>query len=420
MRSNSTPDHFELGGYLPFPHFLASAAGWAHKHSASQIILRDSIARRESYQTYLDYVHVLNPDYIFIETATPSWAHDAHITKLLYEACSSARIVICGTVTSTRSADILEHCPNVVACIQGEYEKASVKVINGATGIIPRDLLTKEEMADQPYPLQDEVAALHYWDACPQGQRYPQAQIWSSRGCPFRCCFCSWPAVMTGNDPDGTGKRSVRFYPPEYMERYIRHLIARYGYKCIYFDDDTFNLSDKHVEGMCAVMKRIGLPWSAMCRADTIKLENWQLMKDAGCFGVKVGMESGSQSVLDGIVNKRLNLQDVETRILPAIVATGMTVHTTWTVGLPGESDAQRQETVDMITRLYDQHLHHTHQLSGTSEIEGTPLNTLMNVPRGTVLKAYPLATPDGYTRTGDGQAKIEQMQREAMIPRLR
>jgi len=85
------------------------------------------------------------------------------------------------------------------------------------------------------------------------------------------------------------------------------------------------------------VMRRVGVPWSAMCRADTIRPELWQEMKDSGCFGVKIGFESGNQYVIDNIVNKRLNLEGARETV--AIVKrTGMSVHGTFTYGLPGET----------------------------------------------------------------------------------
>ena len=42
-----------------------------------------------------------------------------------------------------------------------------------------------------------------------------------------------------------------------------------------------------------------------MCRADTIRMDLWKEMRDSGCFGVKLGFESGNQLVVDTIVNKR-------------------------------------------------------------------------------------------------------------------
>ena len=195
------------------------------------------------------------------------------------------------------------------------------------------------------------------------------------------------------------------------MEAMIRaRLDKNPSIKSIYDDSDTFNLIEKHTLAMCAVYKRIGLPWTAMCRADTIELSTWNIMKDAGCVGVKIGMESGSQRVIDQIVNKHLDLADVEARILPHLKSIGLTVHTTWTVGLPGESYQEAQQTLDTIKRLYDKGLHSTHQLSGTATIEGTPLDTMLH--QDAPLKAYPGMIKEGFTITGDGQAKIEHMAR--------
>lgn len=217
------------------------------------------------------------------------------------------------------------------------------------------------------------------------------------------CCFCVFPAVMTGNDPDGTKTRKVRFYSPAYMEDYLSRQVAEFGFKSIYMDDDTFNLSDRHTIGMCEVMKRIGLPWSAMCRADTIKPETWGLMKESGCFGVKVGVESGNQQVLDTIVNKRLDLDDVRSTVT-LLKKLGMSVHGTFTFGLPGETREQMQDTKRFIASLPLDSL----QESGTACIEGTPLHTLEKVGK---LKAYPGAEiNDDYRRESDGAQKIARM----------
>jgi radical SAM superfamily enzyme YgiQ (UPF0313 family) len=216
---------------------------------------------------------------------------------------------------------------------------------------------------------------------------------------------------MTGNDPDGTGPRKVRFYSPEQVKAHILDrlelsLLAGRPIKSIYIDDDTFNLSEKHTLAICDVMREIGLPWSAMCRADTISLE------DAGCFGVKVGVESGSQEVVTNIVRKQLDLDELERVILPHLKRIGLAVHTTWTVGLPGETEEQRQQTLAMIARLTAAGLHSTHQLSGTAEIEGTPLATLRS--RGH-LDAYAAAVAPTGAVQADGVLKLQQMQRPAL-----
>ena len=185
-------------------------------------------------------------------------------------------------------------------------------------------------MNEAPFPYFDVTCATRYWDGLPVGQQHPQAQVWSSRGCPFKCIFCVWPATMAGDDPDGAGRRTVRRYSAEYVEAFLLDLKRRFQLKCVYFDDDTFNLGDCHVMAICEVMTRIGLPWSAMCRTDTIKRETWKVMKESGCFGVKLGFESGNQWVVDNIVRKNLDLDQARDTVLE-LKQLGMSVHGTFT-----------------------------------------------------------------------------------------
>jgi hypothetical protein len=411
------PDNFRFGGYLPTPFFLQYAASYTQREFPdAEVRLRDSIARGESYSGFMAWVTKWQPDWIVIETATPSWDHDERVIRLLAHELPDAKVILCGPMDAAKCGKVQHDNRNVFGVVQGEPDKQIAKVIRYGkhAGNIPHDLLTLAEMNAAPLPMWDDACATHYWDGCPIGHKPPQLQIWTSRGCPFRCCFCVWPATMTGNDPDGTKPRSVRCYSPEYMERLINERI-KWGhdhgtpYRSIYLDDDTANLVDKHTITMCAVMRKTGLPWSAMCRADTSSPEVWQLMKDSGCFGVKIGFESGSQEVIDRIVNKKLNLAKARETAIWLRKTVGMSVHGTFTVGLPGETDEQKAATLAFIGQLYRDGGLDTHQLSGTATIEGTPLAA---IAAGAHLAKYPGATTAGFKVTGDGQRKIEDMTR--------
>lgn len=383
------PDNFRFGSYLPYPFFLGYAATYVARKTGAKVVFRDSIALRESYQMFQIFLAIEVPDFIVIESASPSWPHDIGLIRRLAIAFPSTKVIVTGPITSQASKMLDEP---VHAWVQGEYEKGVVRVLAGESGIIPHDLLTREEMNAAPFPYYDSTIAHRYWDENPKGQAAPQAQVWSSRGCPFKCSFCVWPATMTGNDPDGTKPRSVRHYTPDYMEAFLSELVGKYRYRTIYFDDDTFNLGDKHVERMCGVMRKIGVPWSAMCRADTSRMELWQEMKDSGCFGVKIGFESGNQWVVDNLVKKKLDLGYARAAT-EEIKRVGLTVHGTFTFGLPGETAEQMQDTKRFIASLGLD----THQESGCAEIEGTPLHSQH-------------ATDDGYIREADGRVKLDRM----------
>ena len=238
--------------------------------------------------------------------------------------------------------------------------------------------------------------------------------MWASRGCVFKCQFCAWPAGMTNDDPDGTHKRIMRFYSEEYIEGYIRERVRVMGpIGTVYFDGDSENMGDRQTKAIAAAMSRVGIPFSMMCRADTCSEEAWRALKEAGCFGVKIGFESGSQRVIDQVVNKRLNLRKAaETaRWLRSI---GIAVHGTFMIGLPGEKPEEAEETKAFIEMLYRTGGLDTHQLSGTATLSGTPL---ANLKVGETNKVYPgMIKDETWTDSPDGQRKIEKITRELVV----
>src|SRR5882672_5549504 len=71
--SASLPDSFVFGQYVPYPFFMGYAASYVAKHTGAEVTLRDSVALHESYATYWQCLKLAQPDFIFIESATPSW-----------------------------------------------------------------------------------------------------------------------------------------------------------------------------------------------------------------------------------------------------------------------------------------------------------------------------------------------------------
>jgi radical SAM superfamily enzyme YgiQ (UPF0313 family) len=408
-----SPDQYRHGAYLPFPFFMASAAGYVKHHGEAlsepfTAIFRDSVARGESYTTFVSEMARIQPYGLVIETGAAAWEHDKGLIAWIKGQLPGIRVAVAGPTAA--SAAKTTPVGLVDAFLIGEYEKTSLRFANGEGGILGFDLLSRQELNEVPFPLFDDQAWTHYWDACPKGQRAPHLQMFTSRGCFYKCCFCAWPGTMTSDDPDGSKPRSVRFYSPQWIEKFITQFRDDHmGVQCVYFDDDTFNLSDKHVLDVCGVMKRIGLPWSAMCRADTSKPDTWQTMKDSGCFGVKLGFESGVQRVIDQIVNKGLDLKKARETAIWLRKEVGMTVHGTFTIGLPGETKEESEQTIQFIRDLYADGGLDTHQLSGTAMIENTPL---AQIAEGKELTAYPGAKADkNFITDRDGVRKLEALQ---------
>lgn len=427
MESHFAPDHFQFGGYVPFPVFLSSAAGWLEAVCEGdrvsglgirdvEVHVRDSVARGESYASCGKYLDELKPDWIVCETATSAWQHDKRILRHIHQLLPEARIILCGTIASGAEAGEAAALEGVAAVVKGEYEKGVARVILGeARGLVQHDFLSKEEMNGPNGRFKwDEGCARNYFDSNPKGQRPVQLQMWASRGCVYRCNFCSWPASMTNNDPDGAGKRSMRYYGASWIENYIRERQRIMGpIGCVYFDDDTGNMWDKHTNEICDVMKRLGIPWAMMCRADRSSGATWQRMKDSGCFGVKIGFESGSQRVVDDIVGKKLDLKEAfQTAVWLRKI--GLTVHGTFMLGLPGELPEEAEMTKKYIEDLYRAGGLDTHQLSGTATISGTPLANLKN---GEHNAKYPgMFKDEKWVESLDGQKRIEAITRAIQL----
>lgn len=404
--TNSRPDRWVPMEYMPAPLFMQFAASYVKKHCPGSIVhFRDSIALRESYESFYRALGVDQYGYVFIESATPSWEHDAGVIREMKRRSPRIKIVVTGPI-ATLGEKLLTENP-LHAVIKGEYEKGSVRVVNGECGVLEHDLLTEAEMNEQPFPAMSADYLPRYWDACPKGQEYPHYQVWSSRGCPFVCAFCSWPAVMTGNDPKGDGGRKIRFYHRDYMLAWFTEWKERFpAGRSFYLDGDTENLGDKHTLEICEVMRKIAMPWTAMTRIDTVKRETWREMRDAGCRGVKVGIESGVQRVIDEVIHKQLDLAKAKETIR-YLKQIGLAVHVTLSYGHPGET---REEM--MQTRAYLEDLKRigvdTWQESGVAHLEGTPLDM---ISQGETLKRFPGAKMDGdYIKDHDGAKKFARL----------
>jgi len=392
-----------LGQYVPAPIFLQSAAAWVQRAiPAANVILRDSIARYESYDEFDAWWQKTAPDAVIIETGSAALEHDLRYVKAMKASNAKVRIAVAGPPARELSHR-KEWVDAVDAFLLGEYEKPATRFANGERGVLDFDFVSKAELATAPLMMMDEDAWFVYADANPKGASWPELQMWASRGCNYRCSFCSFPATMTNDDPYGENPRKIRFISPEWVEKFILHRMAlavKAGVplKSIRFDDDTANSWDKHTLAICAVMRKIGLPWSMMCRADTSSRAVWQEMKDSGCFGVKIGFESGSDRIVNQVVGKNLDLKEAEEtcRFLRRI---GMEVHTTWQINAPTETPEERQSTMDIIQRFYDQDIHSSHQLSGMATLDGTPL-----------ANAHPENTDPNFRVDPDGAHKVEGM----------
>lgn len=209
-----------------------------------------------------------------------------------------------------------------------------------------------------PSPARDLIDMEPYRAAWINAHGYFSANMVSSRGCPYSCNWCAKP--ISGNRYH---LRSAAAVAEEMM-----HLKVSAGVRHIWFGDDVFALDRHWVQRFAAeVTKRdAAVPFKIQSRADLMSKEVVQHLKAAGCAEVWMGVESGSQAVLNAM-DKGLRLRSVNVARL-RLKEAGIRACYFLQFGYPGETWEQLQETIAFVreTRPDDVGISFSYPLPGT------------------------------------------------------
>lgn len=162
-----------------------------------------------------------------------------------------------------------------------------------------------------------------------------------SRGCPYNCSFCYAPAyrhLLRLNPAAFFRYRAVRSAVEE--ARLARTLFP--GICSIKFDDDTFNLlPDSWLEEFAEYYPlKVGLPFNCLIRIDLVTERNTALLKEAGCTAIRFGLESGEDSIRNGLYCKQLSEESIRSgvQLLQRVGVTPVAINV---VGAPFETIEQ-------------------------------------------------------------------------------
>ena len=168
----------------------------------------------------------------------------------------------------------------------------------------------------------------------------------SSAGCHFRCAFCADPFVY---------QRKFSAIEPERMANELERHHKKYRFVDINFQDETFFTYRKRVIGIANqfIEKRINTSWAATMRADQghrLSEEDFKLLKQSGLRRVLVGVESGSQEMLNWLA-KDITIEQVN-ECAERCKRHGIHVHFPFIVGFPGETDKSVLDSLNMARKL--------------------------------------------------------------------
>ena len=192
-----------------------------------------------------------------------------------------------------------------------------------------------------PFPARDLLPNGRYIEFGRKSYGYAITTVMSTRGCRFRCEFCS--NAVFGD--------SYRERSPQNVIDEIEEVLAL-GYDRISFADDVFTLNRRRVLEICEEIGRRGLrfSWECLGRVDAFDPETAQAMKAAGCFRVFFGIESGNDRILR-LMDKRITTAQAAGVVLAAH-QTGLEVGAFFIVCYPGETDDTVLDTLRFATSL--------------------------------------------------------------------
>lgn len=176
-------------------------------------------------------------------------------------------------------------------------------------------------------------------------KRSPCAPIFTSRGCPFSCTFCSSYSM------NGRGFREKNL---DTVIKELKYLKQRFGIREFHIWDENFTLKKERAIDFCdrLIKEKLDLIWNCPngIRIDTLDDELLKKMKQAGCYAMSLPIEFGTQRMLD-IVNKGTNLKKM-LEIVPLVEKNGIKATCFFIIGHPEEKEADIKETIRLSKTL--------------------------------------------------------------------
>jgi len=174
--------------------------------------------------------------------------------------------------------------------------------------------------------------------------------LMAGRGCPYECSYCCNPGLKRTYRGLGayTRNRSAANVMAE-----VRELATRYRVKTLNFQDDVFTLDHEWTQEFCRAYRgSFTLPFWINTRVERIRDEEVVgSLAEAGCRGVRIGLESGNEGLRRDILKRKMSNEDI-VRVFRLAQKHGLATYTCNMIGIPGETPAMMQETIDFNRRL--------------------------------------------------------------------
>ena len=285
------------------------------KKRGYRVTVIDLAVERYTIVKLAQYLTQLNPDIVVLELQTPTMSIAEKILSSL--KMIRPQVVVFGQHASVFYQEIIQS-EKIHFCIVGSAEFVIEPLISrilhekkDISSAWPVDNAAKIIRAPEPRDSKD-VDVLPFIDVSLlkidryHELKYPNPYfipsrwgfVLTSRGCPYTCTFCS-PLLR-----NSTGKTYVP-HSIGYTIRQIQYYRDECGIRLFSFKDDVFSYDIQRAAEFCdqLIAAQLHVKWNVITRADTVPCWLLKKMKQAGCFGISLGIESGSERIL-ALLNK--------------------------------------------------------------------------------------------------------------------
>ena len=316
------------------------------------------VAERFDRDALLAAVDRFAPNASAISATSPQMTLAHEIINALHE--ETALPVIAGGVGVTVQPARLQALPNVVAQVMGEGEGALPELLDrlaagtdlaGVANVVlpgeppPERLSVIQDLDTLPI---DDREIFGYQRILDRNRPTVGLEAMASRGCPFGCGYCANRRLN-----QLTGVTRVRYRGVGHVMRELRMLLDRYtGVRIVGFHDDIFGLDKAWLADFAATYPRdVGLPFWCNLRIGTFRDQDLETLRDAGCFRVHIGVESGSDRIRRNVLDRPFTDAEI-VEGFRAIRGAGLKALAFFMLGLPDETEDDLAQTIELARRI--------------------------------------------------------------------
>ncbi len=346
-------------------------------------LIHYKIMRREDllildvfHDDVMQQLQEFKPDVVGLSAMTSTYTNAVEIAKEIRQRFPKVKVVIGGVHISTHTPsykpelfDVAvidegeETCGELMRCFEAEGQRfvpAKLKSIKGLIFTDERGAVVHTpkrppvaNLDDIPMPDYSLIKGQFYRydpDAIELRRlgRYKIIDLFTSRGCPYACAFCSTKVFWN----------TVRAHSPKRSVDEIEHLYRTYGIDMFSICDDLFSLNKKRIWDMADELERRGLlgkvNFIAQARANQIDDELCAAFKRMGIVNVTFGLESASNKSLVTLKEGKVTAADNRTAI-ETLGRYGLGASGSFILGAPGETIEEMRKTVAFMRWMTDQ-----------------------------------------------------------------